>query len=142
MNLSDEEKYPKLSWRVKELRHFSKEYLSTTSVISILPTGITPKDTDVIVQVTKKNEDGYRLSDGKNDLILGDIISFAEEGQIAKLRSVARFKPDGKTTQIIPNNFTSLVCLREWTYDAQKFLKYKASKMDIETEGDIYTTLS
>jgi len=56
LNLQDEEKYPELSSRVRQLNKFAKEYLSVTSVVTILPTGIVPKDTDLIVKVLKRTE--------------------------------------------------------------------------------------
>jgi hypothetical protein len=73
---------------------------------------------------------------------LGGITSFAGEGSIAKLRSVVRLVEQGKHRVIVPNNFTSLISLREWTHDAQKFIKTFESKMEIEDEGRIYTTLA
>ena len=67
--------------------------------------------------------------------------TFVEEGEIAKLRSVVRFVDNGRVKQVVPNNFTSLIALRPWTYDAQRFSK-SSDKMDIEEDGHIYTTLA
>jgi len=64
MNLR-EEKYQNLAHRIKTLRKWARGYLSTTSILSILPTGIVPKDTDLIVQVTRRNEEEIRLNNGK-----------------------------------------------------------------------------
>jgi hypothetical protein len=105
MNLG-EEKYGNLSSRIRELRKFAREYISTTSILSILPTGIVPKDTDLIVQVLKRTEDGFRLTNGREEIFLTNIPSFASEGSIAKLRSVARLDLQGKTKVVVPNNFT------------------------------------
>ena len=138
LNLGEEEKYPNLNARARDLRDFSREYLSNTSVITILPTGINPKDKDVIVQVIKKNEDGYRLNNGHREIVLANTVSFAEEGQIAKLRSIVR-EDNGV---VVPNNFTSLIVLPDWTHDAQLFRKRASSSMDIETEGEIFTSLA
>ena len=55
VNLGDDEKYPNLVERIDDLRSFGRKYLATTSVISILPTGIVPKDKDLIVQVIKRS---------------------------------------------------------------------------------------
>ena len=54
-NLGDQEKYPNLVERIDDLRSFARKYLAATSVISILPTGIVPKDEDLIVQVIIKS---------------------------------------------------------------------------------------
>lgn len=67
--------------------------------------------------------------------------TFVEEGEIAKLRSVVRFIDNGRVKQVVPNNFTSLIALRPWTYDAQRFSK-SSDKMEIEEDGQIYTTLA
>jgi hypothetical protein len=64
MDLGDE-KYHNLTTRVRQLRKFAREYLSTTSILKILPTGIVSKDFDYIVQVVRRGGDGYRLSNGK-----------------------------------------------------------------------------
>ncbi len=45
------------------------------------------------------------------------------EGDIGKLRSVARIAKEGSQTIIYKNNFTSLVKLPEWSSDAQSYLK-------------------
>lgn len=143
LNLQDEDKYPDLLARVRQLNHFAHEYLGTTSVLTILPTGITPKDQDLIVKVVKRTEEGLRVSNGREELLLEGITSFAQEGEIAKLRSVVRLNDHGKHLKVIvPNNFTSLIALREWTHDAQKFIKTFESKMEVEDEGRIYTTLA
>lgn len=131
MNLHDEEKYPELFNRVRQLNKFAREYLSVTSVVSILPTGIMPKDADYIVKVLKRTEEGYKLTNGREDIFLPGVTSFAQEGSIAKLRSVVRLVDQGKQKVVVPNNFTSLISVREWTHDALKFAK-NYEKMDIE----------
>lgn len=141
LNLHDEEKYPELFNRVRQLNKFAHEYLSVTSVVSILPTGIVPKDADLIVKVVKRTEEGFRLSTGREDVFLPAVNSFAQEGSIAKLRSVVRVVEQGKQRLVVPNHFTSLISVREWTHDAMKFAK-NFEKMDVEDEGRIYTTLA
>lgn len=141
LNLGDEDKYPELSQRIRNVNQFGREYLSSTSVVTILPTGIVPKDSDIIVKVIKRTEEGYKLNNGREDLFMSSLSTFAEEGDIAKLRSVVRFIDQGKMRFVVPNNFTSLISLREWTLDAQKFIKNYDSHMDLEDEGKIYTTL-
>ncbi len=141
LNLGDEDKYPELSQRIRTLNQFGREYLSSTSVVTILPTGIVPKDSDIIVKVIKRTEEGYRLNNGREELFISNLATFAQEGDIAKLRSVVRLVDQGKIRYVVPNNFTSLISLREWTHDAQKFIKNFDSNMDIEDEGEIYTTL-
>lgn len=142
LNLQDEDKYPDLLSRVRQLSHFSHEYLSTTSVLTILPTGISPKDRDLIVRVVRRTEEGLRLSIGREEVVLDNIASFAQEGDIAKLRSVVRINEQGKLKVVVPNNFTSLIALPEWTHDAQKFAKTFDNKMEVEDEGHIFTTLA
>jgi hypothetical protein len=110
-------------------------------VVTILPTGIVPKDSDIIVKVIKRTEEGYKLNNGREELFISNLATFAQEGDIAKLRSVVRLVDQGKIRYVVPNNFTSLISLREWTHDAQKFIKNYDSRMDIEDEGKIYTTL-
>jgi hypothetical protein len=70
LNLQDEDKYPELQTRVRQLTHFAREYLATTSVVTILPTGIVPKDRDLIVKVVKRTEEGLRLSTGREELVV------------------------------------------------------------------------
>ena len=113
------------------MRKFAREYLASTSILSILPTGIVPKDTDLVVKVVKRSEDGFRLSNGREELLLGSIASFAAEGTIAKLRSVARLDPQGRLRLVVPNNFTSLISLRPWAHDSQAFNKH-FSAMEVE----------
>ena len=139
VNLSDEEKYPGLVERIDELRSFGRKYLAATSLISVLPTGINLKDKDYIVQVVKRSEDGFKIKTHDRELFVENIVSFAEEGEIAKLRSVVRIEGNGVT---VANNFTSLVTLPEWSHDARGFRKKAASHIDIETEGEIFTTLA
>lgn len=81
------------------------------------------------------------MNNGREDLFISNLSTFAQEGDIAKLRSVVRLVDQGKIRYVVPNNFTSLISLREWTHDAQKFIKNYDSRMDIEDEGKIYTTL-
>lgn len=126
---------------MRQLNKFAREYLSITSVVTILPTGIVPKDADLIVKVVKRTEEGYKLSTGREDIFLPSVTSFAQEGSIAKLRSVVRLVDQGKQKIVVTNNYTSLISVREWTHDAMKFAK-NFEKMDIEDEGRIYTTLA
>lgn len=70
MNLGDEDKYPELFTRVRQLSRFAREYLATTSVLTILPTGIKTKDEDVIVKVVKRTEEGVRLQSSRDELSL------------------------------------------------------------------------
>lgn len=140
MDLEDE-KFGTLSSRLRQLRRFAKEYLSSTSILSILPTGIHTKDQDLIVQVTKNTEEGYRLSTGREELSLNGIVSFANEGAICKLRSVARIENDGKAKIVVPNNFTSLIEIPRWSQDSETFQK-NYSAMEIEEDDSIYTSLA
>ena len=94
----------------------------------------------MIVQVTKRSEDGYHLSNGKEELILNGIASYATEGSIAKLRSVARIDQVGRSRVIVPNNFTSLIDLPSWTQDSEIFRK-NFTAMDVEDDS-IYTSLA
>lgn len=143
LNLQDEEKFPELFSRVRQLSRFAREYLATTSVVTILPTGIVPKDRDLIVKVVRRTEEGtLRVTTGREELALEGVASFAQEGEVAKLRSVVRLVEAGRHKEVVRNNFTSLIALRAWTHDAQKFAKAFESKMEIEDEGRIYTTLA
>jgi hypothetical protein len=142
MNLGDEDKYPELFTRVTQLSRFAHEYLATTSVVAILPTGIIPKDQDIIVNVVRRTEEGVRVQLGRDELQLDHVASFVEAGEVAKLRSVVRLIDQGRYKQVVPNNFTSLIALRPWTHDAQRYAKVSDTKMEIEDEGHIYTTLA
>ena len=140
MNLEDE-KFLNLTSRIRAVRAFGREYLSSTSILSILPTGINTKDFDLIVEVTRRSEDGYRVSNGKEELVLNTVIpSYATEGSIAKLRSVARIDTIGKEKVIVPNNFTSLINIPTWTQDSETFRK-NYTAMDVEDDS-IYTSLA
>lgn len=139
MNLEDE-KYQNLPSRIRQVRKFGAEYLATTSILSILPTGIHTKDQDIIVKVVKTTEEGYRLSNGREELILNGIPSFATEGSICKLRSVARIDQEGKNKKVVPNNFTSLLIIPEWSHDSSTFKK-NFTAMEIEDDS-IYTSLA
>jgi hypothetical protein len=142
-NLQDEDKFPDLFSRVRQLSRFTHEYLATTSVVTILPTGIIPKDQDLIVKVVRRTEDGgLRVTTGKEELAVEGVSSFAQEGDVAKLRSVVRLVDHGRQKEVVRNNFTSLIALHEWTHDAQKFSKAFDNRMEIEEEGRIYTTLA
>lgn len=114
--------------------------MSCTSILSILPTGIHIKDQDIIVRVVKITEDGYRVSNGREDLILNGVPSFASEGSICKLRSVARIDQVGKAKVVVPNNFTSLIEIPEWSQDSALFQK-NYSAMEVE-DDNIYTSLA
>ena len=140
MNLEDE-KFLNLTSRIRAVRAFGREYLSSTSILSILPTGINTKDFDLIVEVTRRSEDGYRVSNGKEELVINTVIpSYATEGSIAKLRSVARIDTIGKEKVIVPNNFTSLINIPTWTQDSETFRK-NYTAMDVEDDS-IYTSLA
>ena len=90
--------------------------------------------------MTKRTEEGYKLNNGKEELTLSGISSFAAEGSMAKLRSVARIDQVGKTKVIVPNNFTSLINIRSWTQDSEIFNKNHTA-MDVEDDS-IYTSLA
>lgn len=120
---------------MRQLHRFGREYLATTSVLTILPTGIVPKDLDLIVKVLRRSEEGLRLSTGKEELLLEGVVSFAQEGETAKLRSVVRLldqDKQGRVKLVVPNNFTSLITIPDWTHDGQKLARAFDSKMDIE----------
>lgn len=126
---------------MRQLNTFAREYLSITSLVSILPTGIVPKDVDLIVKVVKRTEEGLKLTNGRDEIFLPGLASFAQEGSIAKLRSIVRLMEQGKQKIVVPNHYTSLISIPGWTHDALKFAK-NFEKMDIEDEGKIYTTLA
>jgi hypothetical protein len=136
-----DEKFENLLERVGELRKFAREYLTKTSILSILPAGVTTKDSDLIVRVIKKSEGGFLLENSKHEIILNDITSFAKEGDFAKLRSVVRLDYESNPAAIVPNAFTSLVALPEWSNDSQLFIRNKKGDMDVE-EDNIYTFLA
>lgn len=93
------------------------------------------------MEVTKRDEDGYKLSTGKEELSLSGISSYATEGSIAKLRSVARIDNVGKSKVVVPNNFTSLINIPSWSQDSEIYRKNFTS-MDIEDDDSIYTSLA
>jgi hypothetical protein len=43
---------------VRELREFGRRFLEKSSIVTSTPAGVTPKDSDLIVQVVRKNEQG------------------------------------------------------------------------------------
>lgn len=71
------------------------------------------------------------MSTGREDIFLPGVTSFAQEGSIAKLRSVVRLVDQGKQKIVVTNLYTSLISVRPWTHDAMKFAK-NFEKMDIE----------
>ena len=93
------------------------------------------------MRVVRRTEEGLRVSNGREELSLENVTSFAQEGDIAKLRSVVRLVDQGKYKEVVRNNFTSLIALREWTHDAQKFVKSYDNRMEIEQEG-YFTSLA
>ena len=44
-------------------------------------------------------------------------------GDYGKLRSVARVEKNGDENVIVKNNFTSLIKIHEWMFDAQNAIK-------------------
>lgn len=61
------------------------------------------------------------------------------ENDIGKLRSIAYVSKINGVNVVCKNNFTSLIKLPEWSFDAQNLLQNSANtKMDLE---DIYTPL-
>jgi hypothetical protein len=53
-----EEKYNSMFEPVRELREFGRRFLEKNSIVTSVPAGVTPKDSDMIVQVVRKNEQG------------------------------------------------------------------------------------
>lgn len=94
MNLNDD-KYNAMRDTVKDLRQFSRRFLEKNSVILAVPAGVQPKDTDMIVQVLRKNEHGVmRVRNVKNEFLVRNCPSFVDEKEIGKLRSVADIRPN------------------------------------------------
>lgn len=96
--------------------------------MSILPSGVKVKDEDMIVQVVRKGEDTTKLIANKKEITLKNIPHFVQEGSIAKLRSVVRLENKDGVLTAIPNNFTSLITIPDWYYDAKKFHKQHKNK--------------
>lgn len=142
MNLN-EEKYNAMRDSVKDLREFSRRFLEKNSVILAVPAGVQPKDSDMIVQVLRKNEHGVmRVRNTQKEFLVRNCPSFVDEKEIGKLRSVADIRPnEDKELEVVNNNFTSLIKLPEWTADALTYLR-NDSAMDIEEETEMYTELS
>lgn len=61
------------------------------------------------------------------------------ENDIGKLRSIAYVSKVNGINTVCKNNFTSLIKLPEWSFDAQNLIQNSVNtKMDVE---DIYTPL-
>jgi len=72
---------------------------------------------------------------------LYDCPSNLQVGEYGKLRSVARVDKIEGEDVIIKNNFTSLVKINEWTFDAQNAIK-NSEKISEEEDSGVYTDLS
>lgn len=134
-----EEKFEELPVAISELRSFARGYLEQNSILGALPQGVVPKDRDYIVLVAKKGEQGVsKVRRGKDEFNVQEVLSFAEEGEAAKLRSVSRIINHNGAKFVVPNNFTSLVPLRAWSFDAQRVLNTQEVERE---EEEIFHTL-
>ena len=77
-----------------------------------------------------KGDEEYTLFDCPTNMTVGDY---------GKLRSVARVEVIDGERHIVKNNFTSLVRINEWMFDAQNAIK-ASKKMVDESEEGLYTT--
>lgn len=94
MDLNDE-KYNAMRETVKDLRDFSRRFLEKNSVILAVPAGVQPKDSDMVVQVIRKNEHGVmRVRNSQKEFLVRNCPSFVDEKEIGKLRSVADIRPN------------------------------------------------
>ena len=140
MHLEDE-KYNNIRASLREIRIFGRKYLETHSIIKSLKPGVTTKDDDYIVQLTRRLENGTLIVDnGEQEWVLQDTPCSMLENDIGKLRSVAQIRKENGENVVCRNNFTSLIKLPEWSFDAQSFIK-RGKAMDQEDE-EIYKPLN
>ena len=65
---------------VGNLREFSNNFLGKNSVLTTVPAGVNPKDHDLVVQLSRKNEKGVlRVRDGKRNMVVKNCPTFLVE---------------------------------------------------------------
>lgn len=127
---------------IQNLRSFGRTFLENNSIAKVIPSGHAPKDEDWIVKLTLKGTHGrYRVQRGHEEVTLYDCPSSLQVGEYGKLRSVARVDEIDGEKVIIKNNFTSLIKIHEWTFDAQNAIKNSERTAEEEDSG-VYTDLS
>lgn len=141
MNIEDE-KFKVLLPALQEMRSFGRSFLETNSIAKVIPSGHAPKDEDWIVKLTLKGSHGRnRVERGNEEFTIFDCPTNVQVGEWAKLRSVARVdEVDGEKT-IVKNNFTSLIKIHEWMFDAQNAIR-NAEKGVEECDLGLYTDLA
>ena len=132
MNL-EEEKYSHLKLPLRDLRGFRKRFLENHSILKLLNPGVNTKDEDMIVRLQKANDkNSLIVFDGERNLVLEDCSTRMETGEIGKLRSVASVREVNGEFVVVKNNFTSLIRLPMFSFDAQTLVN-RENAMDIET---------
>lgn len=103
--------------------------------------GVTTKDDDYIVQLTRRLESGSLIvNNGEQDWVLNETPCSMSENDIGKLRSVAQIRKEDGELVVCKNNFTSLIKLPEWSFDAQSFIK--RGNVINEEDEEIYKPLN
>lgn len=140
MHLSDE-KYSHIRTPLRDLRRFGRKYLEAHSIVRSLNPGEDTKDEDYVVRLVKRLENGtIILNDNKENISLTECPTYMQDGDIGKLRSVAQIRVEDGERVVCKNNFTSLIKIPEWSFDAQSFIN-SGNAMEDENE-DIYTPLN
>lgn len=138
----DDEKFKNLLPSLQELRSFGRKFLESNSIAKVITSGNTPKDEDWIVKLNLQGNQGrLRVSKGDEQFTLFNTPTRLQVGEYGKLRSVARVEEVDSDTVIIKNNFTSLIKIHEWMFDAQNAIN-NAEKIIDEADEALYTDLS
>ena len=136
----DEPKFQTLVAPLQELRSFGKKFLENNSIAKVVASGLAPKDEDWIVKLVLKGSQGkIRFLKGDEEYTIFDCPTNMTIGDYGKLRSVARVEEINGEKVIVKNNFTSLVKIHEWMFDAQNAIKANDKIID-ESEEGLYTT--
>jgi hypothetical protein len=142
LNLNMEDlKFQTLVGPLQEARNFARKYLENNSIAKVVPTGLSPKDEDWIVKLILKGSQGkIRIMRGDEEFTIFDCPTTMTVGEYGKLRSVARVEEADGESIIVKNNFTSLLKIHEWMFDAQNAIK-AFDKIHDENEEGLYTSL-
>lgn len=136
----DDPKFQTLIAPLQELRTFARKFLENNSISKVVASGLVPKDEDWVVKLILKGSQGkIRFLRGDEEFVIFDCPTNMTVGDYGKLRSVARVEKNGDENVIVKNNFTSLIKIHEWMFDAQNAIKAN-EKITDESEEGLYTS--
>lgn len=140
LNMEDD-KFRSIQAPLQELRSFARRFLESNSISKVISAGHSPKDEDWIVKLTLKGSHGrLRVTAGNKEVTVYDCPTTMNVGEYGKLRSVARVDEIDGEEVVVKNNFTSLIKVHEWMFDAQNAIN-NAEKMVDENDEGLYTDL-